>query len=174
MPRANPRCLALRLLLVGLSCVFSQCFWLLITCRNGRHGGHGRRRQPVCVAGLHSFQQKDNDSPYQPAIEAASAHKQTIISQQVVDRTRSCFERRRADFAMISGPLSDEIAARSSDQIQTSISRRCRSSREVSTARMSFCHPSRGPSEQVPTEANEEGAAGQDRQLERARRRRPP
>lgn len=47
--------------------------------------------------------------PYQPAIEAASSHKLTVIPNKSSTGIQALFEK-RADFAMISGPLNDEIA----------------------------------------------------------------
>jgi ABC-type phosphate transport system substrate-binding protein len=46
--------------------------------------------------------------PYQPAIEAASSHKLTVIPNKSSTGIQALFEK-RADFAMISGPLTDEI-----------------------------------------------------------------
>jgi|ERR1051326_4498170 phosphate transport system substrate-binding protein len=48
--------------------------------------------------------------PYQGAIEAASGHKLTVVPNKSSDGLLALFDK-RADFAMISGPLATEIAS---------------------------------------------------------------
>jgi ABC-type phosphate transport system substrate-binding protein len=77
--------------------------------------------------------------PYQPAIEAASSHKLTVIPNKSSIGIQALFEK-RADFAMISGPLNDEIAILGSTNPNLSFDRL--KVFPISTTRMSFAiHP---------------------------------